>query len=75
MTCSHTCTPETAEEAALREAHEEAGVRGHIVGAPLTVTDFRSPKGNHTRLHSFLVRVDEVLDVYQEANERARQWV
>ena len=39
------------------------------------MTDFRSPKGNHTRLHSFLVRVDEVLEVYQEANERARQWV
>jgi hypothetical protein len=49
-------------------------VRGEIVRA-LTVQDFASPKGKPTRLHSFLVRVTEVLDEYEDCATRARQWV
>ena len=57
---------ESAEEAALREAHEEAGVRGRII-APLAVLEHASRKGKTTRLHSYLVEVDEVLTEYRES--------
>ncbi len=49
-------------------------MRGEIVRA-LTVQDFASPKGKPTRLHSFLVRVTEVLEKYEDCETRPRQWV
>jgi diphosphoinositol-polyphosphate diphosphatase len=65
---------ESAEAAALREAYEEAGVRGRVLDS-LGVNDFTSPKGKASRLHSFLVEVDELLNEYPECVERDRKWV
>eukprot|EP00455_Lapot_gusevi_P057442 TRINITY_DN9792_c0_g1_i3.p1 TRINITY_DN9792_c0_g1~~TRINITY_DN9792_c0_g1_i3.p1 ORF type:complete len:159 (+),score=28.69 TRINITY_DN9792_c0_g1_i3:92-568(+) len=64
---------ETAEEAALRECHEEAGVVGEIV-APLFAADIFSRQRVPVRLHAFLMKVTQQLDVYAEQGERSRQW-
>ncbi|CAM6088577.1 unnamed protein product [Calypogeia fissa] len=73
-------TDETVEEAALREALEEAGVRG-ILKEKLGTWDFKSkrqqgescPEGL-CRANMFALSVTEQLDTWPEQHARQRQW-
>jgi 8-oxo-dGTP pyrophosphatase MutT (NUDIX family) len=65
---------DTAEQTALIEAHEEAGIRGRIVGEP--VGEYRYQKwGTELEVTVFLMEVDAVDDDWQEAGMRQREWV
>jgi 8-oxo-dGTP pyrophosphatase MutT (NUDIX family) len=65
---------DTAEETALIEAHEEAGLRGHIVGRP--IGEYRYQKwGTDLDVTVYLMVVDSVDDEWQEAEMRKREWV
>eukprot|EP00898_Chlorokybus_atmophyticus_P005624 jgi/Chlat1/6062/Chrsp4S06215 len=73
-------TDETAEQAAQREALEEAGVRG-VVEMALDSVDFFSAREaeqgeaqGECRAHVFILRVTEQLDVWPEMHRRIRQW-
>lgn len=65
----------TPEEAARREAFEEAGVKGGDAVPLGDGIDFVSGKGRPTRLHAFLLRVERVLEEYPESADRAREWL
>ncbi|CAM9727892.1 unnamed protein product [Choristocarpus tenellus] len=62
---------ETAEQAAAREAYEEAGVRG-AVGRSLGSHHILSSAGNSSRLEAFVLHVSEVLDVWPESGRRRK---
>jgi 8-oxo-dGTP pyrophosphatase MutT (NUDIX family) len=65
---------ETVPEAALKEAHEEAGVRGRLVGEPLG--DYELVKyAQRLRVAVYLLEVTEEDDVWLESSERDRRWV
>ncbi|XP_057513749.1 nudix hydrolase 16, mitochondrial-like [Actinidia eriantha] len=72
---------ETVEEAAVREAIEEAGVRGDLMGF-LGDYDFRSkthqdefsPEGL-CRASMFALRVKEELESWPEQSTRSRTWL
>ncbi|KAH9313976.1 hypothetical protein KI387_022603, partial [Taxus chinensis] len=71
---------EKMEEAASREAWEEAGVRGEIKGSlgswefkSKSHRDEHSPEGN-CRANMFALCVNEELDSWPEKNARQRQW-
>jgi phosphohistidine phosphatase len=64
---------ETAEQTAVKEAEEEAGVRGRIVGEP--IGQYRYHKWGTTLLVSvYLMEVTEVDDDWEEAELRTRVW-
>jgi 8-oxo-dGTP pyrophosphatase MutT (NUDIX family) len=63
---------ETAEEAAVREAHEEAGVRGGIVGPPLGAY-FDEKWGTKLHVTVFLMEVDRVDAHWSEESARKRR--
>jgi phosphohistidine phosphatase len=64
---------ETREETALKEALEEAGLRGRIVGEPLG--SYQDGKWNaRLDVTVLLMAVDRVEDCWQEATVRARRW-
>lgn len=74
-------TDETVEEAACREAFEEAGVRGQLKGC-LGSWDFKSKRqqGNCSpeglcRAHMFALAVTEELDSWPEQHARQRRWL
>jgi 8-oxo-dGTP pyrophosphatase MutT (NUDIX family) len=74
-------TDETVEEAACREALEEAGVRGLLQGK-LGSWDFKSKRQQGVfcpeglcRAHMFALAVTEQLDNWPEQHARHRQWV
>ena len=58
---------------AAKEAFEEAGVRGRIARAPLAAYDDRKWKEDIV-VDVYLLRVDEVLDSWEEDDERERRW-
>lgn len=65
---------ETHAETALKEADEEAGLRGQIVGESLgSYEDFKW--GRPLNVQVFLMRVDDVRDEWPEATIRQREWV
>nr|GEX39866.1 NUDIX hydrolase 12, mitochondrial-like [Tanacetum cinerariifolium] len=73
---------ETVEEAACREALEEAGVRGVIKGNLLGVWEFRSKTRQEAGINEggckgymFALEVTEVLEAWPERNNRDRKWV
>ncbi|KAK9061626.1 hypothetical protein SSX86_018808 [Deinandra increscens subsp. villosa] len=81
---------ETVEEAACREALEEAGVRGNLkVGSrlicreiPLGVWEFRSKSRQEAcseeggcKGYMFVLEVTEELETWPEQNNRNRKWV
>ncbi|CAK9215985.1 unnamed protein product [Sphagnum troendelagicum] len=73
-------TDETVEEAACREALEEAGVRGLLQGK-LGSWDFKSKRQQGVfcpeglcRAHMFALAVTEQLDNWPEQHARHRQW-
>lgn len=65
---------ETVEEAALKEAHEEAGVRGRLVGERLGSYDILK-WGRRLRVAVYLLEVLEEDAVWLESPERERRWV
>lgn len=73
---------ETVEEAACREALEEAGVRGVIKGNPLGVWEFKSKTRQEAGINEggckgymFALEVTEELEAWPERNNRDRKWV
>ncbi len=67
----------TPTDAALREAWEEAGVRGRVMGNALGIYSYVK-RGDGARLPCvvavFPVRVRELERVYPEAGLRKRKW-
>ncbi|CAH0487966.1 unnamed protein product [Peronospora farinosa] len=64
---------ESIVESALREANEEAGIAGDIVGS-LGSLDFASQQGNPCRFYGYKLQVKEVFQDWAE-NTRQRKWV
>ncbi len=63
----------TAEEAALQEAWEEAGLEGRIEGDP--VGSYRYEKWEREyQVLLYVMRVTEVHDEWEEAHQRERYW-
>ena len=65
---------ETIEEAALKEAWEEAGLIGRIVGEPLGNYEY-TKVGKSLAVTVVLMEVDESTEHWQEAHLRQRTWV
>mmetsp|Transcript_4455 Transcript_4455/g.7449 ORF Transcript_4455/g.7449 Transcript_4455/m.7449 type:complete len:296 (-) Transcript_4455:159-1046(-) len=65
---------ESAADAALREAYEEAGVRGVIVQEIVSDQKYVSDKGNRSRLWGFLLKVHKIETEWPEP-ERRRKWM
>ena len=64
----------TPVESAVKEAYEEAGVRG--VAAAEAVGSYRYRKwGGECVVEVFILNVDTVLDRWPEQLERTRQWM
>lgn len=64
---------ETSQQAAVKEATEEAGVAGQIVGEPLG--KYAYSKWNKSyEVTLWLMEVAEVHDQWQEADRRQRHW-
>ncbi|CAH1437830.1 unnamed protein product [Lactuca virosa] len=73
---------ETVEEAACREALEEAGVRGVLKGKALGVWEFRSKSKQEAcseeggcKGYMFALEVTEELQAWPEQSNRSRKWV
>lgn len=64
---------ETYPETALKEAYEEAGLRGEIIGKPLGHYEYVK-WGGPLRVTVVMMRVSEVLDQWLEAGQRKRVW-
>ncbi|HEX5011085.1 MAG TPA: NUDIX hydrolase [Planctomycetota bacterium] len=64
---------EAPEESALREAHEEAGLLGRVVGAALGYYEYAKADGRRA-VAVFLMRVTSVRDSWPE-DHRRRRWV
>ena len=64
---------ETAEETALKEAEEEAGLHGRIRGEPLGEYDYRK-WGTVLTVTVYLMEVTAADDDWEEADWRDRAW-
>jgi len=64
---------ETPEETALKEAEEEAGLHGHVVGDPLGQYEYRK-WGTVLLVTVYLMQVTAVDDEWDEADLRQRRW-
>ena len=64
---------ETIEETALKEALEEAGLRGELDPMPLGSFS-RTKSGCEIHTYVYLMRVDGVEEVWPELDERSRRW-
>lgn len=63
---------ETPEQTAVREAVEEAGVRGRITGR---LGSFDYPRGGQVgRVETFVLHVFEQLEAWEEQHLRRRRW-
>jgi 8-oxo-dGTP pyrophosphatase MutT (NUDIX family) len=65
---------ETETEAALKEAREEAGLRGRIVSEPLGSYE-RRKWGVHFVVTCFLMHVDRQQRTWRESSIRERVWL
>jgi len=65
---------DTHPETALKEAWEEAGLRGEIVGAVLGTYTQRK-RGNEATITAHLMQVRESRTAWPEAELRERRWV
>lgn len=62
------------QESAVNEAHEEAGIKGHI--SPETVGEYRYHKwGGVCTVRVFLFEVEEIAEDWPEAHMRKRKWM
>ncbi len=62
-----------AAETALREAREEAGLRGRVVGGPVGYHDIVKT-GRRYSVAVYLMHVDQVDDAWEEQSVRQRRW-
>jgi 8-oxo-dGTP pyrophosphatase MutT (NUDIX family) len=65
---------DTAAITALKEAEEEAGLQGRVVGECQGTFTYRK-NGQLLNVAVFLMQVDKVLDRWDESHIRKRQWV
>jgi len=65
---------DTPETTAIKEAEEEAGLVGRVPGDSLGTFSYQK-NGNTLRVTVFVMEVDQVLDRWDEAHVRKRQWV
>jgi|CXWL01.1.fsa_nt_gi 8-oxo-dGTP pyrophosphatase MutT (NUDIX family) len=69
----------SAAESAAQEAYEEAGIRGQMSAQAMGYYGYRKRlRGGarkRFRVDVFAMAVTEVLDLWPEAHERARQWL
>ncbi len=69
----------SAAESAAQEAYEEAGIRGQMSAQAIGQYGYRKRlrRGarKRFRVDVFAMEVTEVLDLWPEAHERARQWL
>ena len=63
----------TAPETAVREAREEAGIHGRVLGGPVGYYDI-AKQGARYRIAVYLMRVDRVDDAWEERSVRQRRW-
>jgi 8-oxo-dGTP pyrophosphatase MutT (NUDIX family) len=70
----HIETTETAQDTALKEAEEEAGVRGKLLTNALGEYAY-TKYGVRYRVQLFLLRVEEILEEWDESSIRQRRWV
>ena len=67
---------ETAQETALKEAYEEAGLHGQILAGPLgSFTWEKASLGQISSVSTFLMQVDRVDANWLESEWRDRRWV
>jgi phosphohistidine phosphatase len=64
---------ETAEETALKEANEEAGIRGRIVGGPIASYSYEKWE-SLCKVTVFLLEVEGQEQDWLEGGERQRAW-
>ncbi|MFH1269061.1 MAG: NUDIX hydrolase [Planctomycetota bacterium] len=64
---------ETPEETALKEAHEEAGLHGRIIGSPLGQYEYRKWETS-LLVTVYLMQVTAADDDWEEAELRDRSW-
>jgi 8-oxo-dGTP pyrophosphatase MutT (NUDIX family) len=64
---------ETAIEAGLKEAWEEAGLTGKVVGEPLGRYQYEK-WGETLEVEVFLMQVESAADAWLEAEQRDRRW-
>lgn len=64
---------ETPKQTALKEAHEEAGISGHIVGAALGSYTYRKWNAD-LRVSVFLMEITRVEETWDEAAMRKRHF-
>ena len=64
---------ETAAAAAVKEAREEAGIHGRVVGGPVGYYDITKLGGRY-RVAVYLMHVDRVDDAWEEQALRQRRW-
>ncbi len=65
---------ERPRDTAIREAEEEAGLRGIVTRKP--IGRYHHVKGNlHRRVDVYLMRVTNVLENWLEDNVRRRRWM
>lgn len=66
-------------ESAAQEAYEEAGIHGQIEGQAIGHYGYskrqRGGSKKRFRVDVFAMEVTEILDLWPEAHERARQWL
>ena len=69
----------SAAESAAQEAYEEAGIRGQMAAQAMGHYSYskrqRGGAKKRFRVDVFAMEVTEVLDLWPEAHERARQWL
>lgn len=69
---------QTAKQAALVEAYEEAGIRGEIAGSKIGTYSYSKvdqPKDNAYRVRVYPMAVSQIADDWPEKNERDRTWM
>ncbi len=64
---------ETAAATAVKEAREEAGIHGRVVGGPVGYYDI-TKQGGRYRVAVYLMHVDRVDDAWEEQALRQRRW-
>jgi 8-oxo-dGTP pyrophosphatase MutT (NUDIX family) len=64
----------SAADSAAKEAREEAGVLGEVKHTAIGSYEHRK-LGLPCRVEVFLMRVDTILDTWDEADRRQREWV
>ncbi len=65
---------ETFAEAALKEAVEEAGLHGRVIGEPVGCYKFKKRRCPYTVI-AYLMEVLHCDDVWKESDVRKRRWV